>query len=153
MEWIIPTAIWRDDLPKNTQNYWWLRSPYTDFDNLAWVVTSSGVVSGDFNGNVYFSYGRIYFRRTRVGTLVLILSTRLASSAATAATVSSIPTGSLNRRTRTHTTSTMRGMCGRVAISATSVAAVPTVFGVNRLPKNIGGFARRSRATTTVRGL
>lgn len=59
--WIFTTGsygIWQKYTSKFFQNYWWLRSPYTYVDNLAWDVTSSGVVSGDFNGNVYFSYGR-----------------------------------------------------------------------------------------------
>ena len=29
-------------------NYWWLRSPFTSYNNYAWSVTSSGVVYVDF---------------------------------------------------------------------------------------------------------
>ena len=38
-------------------NYWWLRSPYTYYDHVAWFVTSSGRVYGGDN-HVYDSYGR-----------------------------------------------------------------------------------------------
>ena len=39
------------------QKYWWLRSPYTRFDNRAWYVRSGGDV-GDNIVSVVGSYGR-----------------------------------------------------------------------------------------------
>ena len=41
------------------QKYWWLRSPYTNFDGNAWSVTSSGIVGDYYNSFVGLSYGRI----------------------------------------------------------------------------------------------
>ena len=46
--------------PTFIQNYWWLRSPYTNFDDVAWYVRSDGVVDYNINNNVRDSHGRIY---------------------------------------------------------------------------------------------
>ena len=50
--------------PPNPYNYWWLRSPYTDYIGDyyygAWHVTSLGAVGVSYNV-VIDSYGRIYF--------------------------------------------------------------------------------------------
>ena len=58
--WIPADDIDTQKLFYNGQaDYWWLRSPYLKFDDrddLAWVVTPSGVV--DDNHGVWDSYGR-----------------------------------------------------------------------------------------------
>lgn len=73
-------------------NYWWLRSPATGIPYDAWQVYLDGDVryNGYVNG-VNDSYGR-KDRRKRVGTIVLVVSSRLVTSTTTT-TVSRIPMG------------------------------------------------------------
>ena len=66
--------------PYNGQaDYWWLRSPYLKFDDrddLAWVVTPSGVV--DDNHGVWDSYGRqLYTKRNINFALRVLIATLL----------------------------------------------------------------------------
>ena len=82
------------DHSKFIQKYWWLRSPYTNYDYYAWYVTSSGVVNIDFAIYfVYDSFGRKDRRaRTTTTTTMRGSCSRLVLSSAVAPTMSTVPT-------------------------------------------------------------
>lgn len=54
----IPTDIYLMDYSKFIQKYWWLRSPFTDWDGYAFLVGPSGGVVDYVYGSVTYSYGR-----------------------------------------------------------------------------------------------
>ena len=47
----------------NPYNYWWLRSPVTDYSSYAYLVSPSGDVYSYGDYHVYDSCGRIYLDR------------------------------------------------------------------------------------------